>query len=183
MNFFRKRSPAETPITTVWPQAIEQPAAQAPAEILVVCTGNICRSPMVAGVLQQHVDAAGLAEKVLISSAGTYGLDGHAASAPGVELLAGRGIDIRGHAARPITEAAVQNASIILVMEEAHRRAILAHDAAQAHKIVLFSELTGRTGDMADPYLRGKRAYAKTLATIDATLESGWDELLRRLEV
>ncbi|MCB0234057.1 MAG: hypothetical protein KDH08_08530, partial [Anaerolineae bacterium] len=44
--------------------------------VLIVCTGNICRSPMAWGLLRQRLAADGLADQVSVTSAGVYGVDG-----------------------------------------------------------------------------------------------------------
>jgi protein-tyrosine phosphatase len=157
--------------------------AAAPKLLLVVCTANICRSPMVVGILQERFQQLGLSKRIEIRSAGVFGLAGKRASQQGIDLLAERGIDISGHVARQLEADEVAAADLIIVMEEAHRQAIFVRTPQQVHKVMLFSELVGRHEDVDDPYRRGRRAYRKTLATIDATLETGLDRLLDRLDL
>ena len=82
--------------------------------ILIVCTGNVCRSPMAMGLLRQRLAQDGLDSQVSVSSAGVYGLDGSAASRPGVDVLAERGIDISEHRARTIDQKEVAEADLLL---------------------------------------------------------------------
>lgn len=138
---------------------------------------------MVGGILQRRFEEAGLAEQVEITSAGVYGLTGEPASQPGVELLAKRNIDISGHVSRPLEDEEILDADLVIVMEESHRQVILASLPAARYKIVLFSELAALSNDMEDPYRKGPKAYRKTLATIDSTLDAGWNRLLRRLQL
>ena len=178
-------APVPTPTTengiTVWPKRERLEANTDRKRILIVCTANICRSPMVGGILQQRFDREGLGERIDIRSAGIYGLKGERASRDGVDLLAQRDIDISNHVARSIGYDDVAEADLVIVMEEAHRKAIFVRMPEFVYKVVLFSELAGQHDDVDDPYRRGRRAYEKTLTTIDATLESGWDQLKQRL--
>ncbi len=105
--------------------------------VLIVCTGNVCRSPMAMGLLRQRLAQDGLDSQVSVSSAGVYGLDGSAASRPGVDVLAERGIDISEHRARTIDQKEVAQADLVLVMEEAQRRTLFYTYPEQLHKIFL----------------------------------------------
>ena len=70
------------------------------SEILVVCTGNICRSPMAEGFLRAAlVERLGEAAPV-VSSAGTAGWDGSGAMDESIRVAQERGVDIRAHLAR-----------------------------------------------------------------------------------
>ncbi len=176
------RPPLLTGTVTIWPLP-PVPSDESRTRIVVACTANICRSPMVGGILQRRFEEAGLADQVEITSAGVYGLTGEPASQPGVELLAKRNIDISGHVSRPLEDEEILAADIVIVMEESHRQVILASLPAARYKIVLFSELAALSNDMEDPYRKGPKAYRKTLATIDSTLDAGWNRLLRRLQL
>jgi protein-tyrosine-phosphatase len=67
---------------------------------LVVCTGNTCRSPLLAALLRQKAAAAGLA--LTVDSAGTAAADGDSASAGTIRALARRGIILNDHRSRPL---------------------------------------------------------------------------------
>ncbi len=149
--------------------------------ILVVCTANICRSPMVTGVLSARLAAQQLAEQVEVQSAGVYAMVGEKASAHGVELLAAQGIDISQHVARGVTERDLQQADLILVMEEKHRQSLFHYSPADSYKVLLLSELANEHFDLRDPYGYNKAAYVTTLQTIEKLLEIGWPNLLTRL--
>ena len=154
-----------------------------PKLLLVVCTANICRSPMIVGILQERFRQLGLDNRIEIKSAGVFGLTGKRASQEGVDLLAERGIDISGHVARQLEPDEIEAADLIIVMEEAHRQAIFVRAPHHVHKVILFSELVGQHEDVDDPYGRGRRAYKKTLTRIDQTLDSGWNVLLAQLQL
>ncbi|MBI4719209.1 MAG: threonylcarbamoyl-AMP synthase [Planctomycetes bacterium] len=99
--------------------------------ILLVCTGNTCRSPMAAGLAGKLAadklgcDMSSLpARGVLVSSAGTAGGLGRAAP-HAVTVLARRGIDISGHTSTALTAEQVRLADHVFVMTDAHRDAVI----------------------------------------------------------
>jgi len=87
--------------------------------ILVICTGNICRSPVAAAMLQRrltdaHVTSAGLST------------EGEPAHVHSIESAADLGLDLSGHRSRRLTADAVNEADLVLGMERAHvREAVL----------------------------------------------------------
>jgi glycine hydroxymethyltransferase len=93
------------------------------ATILLVCTGNICRSPMAQGFLRQLLAQRG-AEDITVESAGTTGWDDSPATAEGVAALRERGIDISRHRARRLQRRMIENADLVLAMSSEHRDAI-----------------------------------------------------------
>ncbi|MDQ3250279.1 MAG: low molecular weight phosphotyrosine protein phosphatase [Chloroflexota bacterium] len=150
--------------------------------ILLVCTANICRSPIAAGLLRARLATAGLAEGVEVRSAGVQALVGERASPVGVALLATRGIDISRHVASSVTEDDLQQADLVLVMSERHRQSLFHYSPADLYKVLLLSELVYKQFDIADPYGQSKATYAATIALIDRIFERGWANLLERVE-
>lgn len=152
-------------------------------EILVVCTANLCRSPMVTGILNARLTVQGLDQQVRVSSAGLYAAVGEPASAESVALLAEQGIDIGAHRAQQVDERRLHQADLILVMEERHRQQIFYYAPEVLHKVILLSELVHEHVDLKDPYNQPRSVYQATLARITDLLERGWDQLLERLNL
>ena len=94
--------------------------------LLVVCTGNICRSPFAQLVLQEGLGSVrpGVFE---VSSAGTAALVGEPVAEGSARILRGRGIDAAGFAARRVSRDVVSDVDLVLTMEAAHRGAVLSH--------------------------------------------------------
>jgi protein-tyrosine phosphatase len=101
------------------------------ASILVVCTGNVCRSPAAEGFLRRALrDRLGSGAPE-VASAGTAGWEGSGATAESVRASAEHGVDTSGHVARILTVDQIRSADLIVAMAEEHTDAVvrLAPDA------------------------------------------------------
>ena len=94
--------------------------------ITMVCTGNVCRSPMAEGMLRSKLHDADIKD-VIVDSASTMRWQGQPASEPSVIACADRGIDISGHRSSPITSERIDSTHLVLVMENCHTEFILEH--------------------------------------------------------
>jgi protein-tyrosine-phosphatase len=151
--------------------------------VLVVCTGNVCRSPMVKALLRREMAARGLDNEVFVDSAGTYAMVGHPASQGSVNAMAERGLDINDHRAKQLTADLVEQADVIIVMEERHRRSIFVTWPRAVRKTLLLSELSGGHDDVEDPYGGEQWEYDQTADLIEEYVRAGIPELLKRLEI
>lgn len=141
--------------------------------IIVVCVGNICRSPMAEAVLRNALSGQ---EEIIVESAGLGALVGHPASDYAVELMDERGIDISSHRAKQLTPELVSKADLILVMESGHRRVIDENDVTARGKVYRLGEWQDK--DIDDPYRQEKTAFIEALADIEKGVAS-WVERLR----
>jgi low molecular weight protein-tyrosine phosphatase len=100
--------------------------------ILVVCSGNICRSPVAEGLLRRALERRFGSDAPSVSSAGTIAMDGGAASEGSVVAARELGVDIEEHRARHLTVGLIREADLDLCMAGEHREEIadLAPDAA-----------------------------------------------------
>jgi len=94
---------------------------QKPDEILVICTGNICRSPMGEGILRDRLRDAGFGD-IRVASAGTSGWDNHPPTPEAVRACGEIGIDISGLRSAPLETEMAERADWILAMEAIHLR-------------------------------------------------------------
>ena len=146
--------------------------------ILIVCTGNVCRSPMAAGLLQHRLSVAGLADEYQVRSAGTWASTGARAAVQACQVMTKRGIDITNHRARDISSVDVTEAALILVMTRTHREAIVAEFPDVRTKTYLMSEMIGKSYDIADPYGSSLAHYAYCAEDLSIIIEAGFERIL-----
>ncbi len=138
--------------------------------ILVVCVGNICRSPMAEALLKSALGDDG---DFTLESAGLGALVGHSADAFAVELMEEMGEDVSQHRARQIHPDMVKEADLVLVMETKHKRSIDIADPTARGKVHRLGEWQDR--DIDDPYRQPKAAFVDALEEIQEGVAS-WVE-------
>jgi protein-tyrosine phosphatase len=143
--------------------------------VLLICMGNICRSPMAHGVVRERLLTHGLATAVQVDSAGTHGY--HAGSPPDERAQAAalrRGIDISRLRARSVEEADFEAFDLILAMDDENLE-VLRDMAADEHhrKIHLFmSYALGEEGRaVPDPYYGGPLGFERVLDMVEEAAE------------
>src|SRR5262245_22414037 len=109
--------------------------------ILVVCTGNVCRSPIAEGLLRAAFETRLGPGAPSVSSAGTMGWSGSPADPNSVEAAAERGVDISDHRARALAPGDVGSATLIIGMSVDHTREVVAMAAAAAPRTFTLKEL------------------------------------------
>mgnify|MGYP003601656164 CR=1 FL=1 len=118
-------------------------------KVLVVCTGNTCRSPMAEGWLNHKLAGKGW----IAESAGVAAWGGDGASPEAVEVMREIGVDISAHRNQKLTRALVNEAAIILAMTDGHRREIERHFPEAAAKVRLVKSFWAAPAeDVADPF-------------------------------
>ncbi|MDN7907929.1 low molecular weight protein-tyrosine-phosphatase [Burkholderia diffusa] len=132
--------------------------------ILVVCAGNICRSPMAEGILRARCP-----DKT-VSSAGLTAVIGHEADTSAIGLLKARGIDISMHRARQLVSWQCLHADLILTMDRKQKKSIqgwLPHVRGKVFRVGEFMDI-----DIEDPYRKGSHAFEQALDRIDVGLNA-----------
>lgn len=152
-----------------------------PFRILMVCMGNICRSPLAEGVARHQVAAAGLSERVLIDSAGTY--DGHSGEAPdprAQQIAREAGFDISMLRARPVVAEDFTRFDWILAMD-ARNLANLRRQCPEAeqHRVRLFLSFANPDAEqeVPDPYYGNLEGFR----VVRSLCETGVAAMLRAL--
>jgi len=142
--------------------------------VLVVCTGNVCRSPMAEGFLRAaFVRRLGDAAP-RVSSAGTAGWDGSGATPEAVDAAAERGVDIREHVARKLDTSMIDGAAVIVCMAAEQRDAVGRLAPAAAERTFTLKELTGLLEARGTP--AGADDLARRVADAAALRGSGGPE-------
>jgi protein-tyrosine phosphatase len=131
-------------------------------DVLLVCVGNICRSPMAEVMLREALKDR---SDISVTSAGLGALVGYPAAEHSVALMQERGLDISGHRARQLTPEMITATDLILVMEAGHRRAIDLQDPTARGKVYRLCEWQDR--EIPDPFKQPRKAYEEALALIE----------------
>ena len=147
----------------------------ATTEVLMVCTGNACRSPIAEYLFRER-----LAERLgvpvdeltrqgyVMSSAGTATFAGGTISVGSREELAKRNIDASGHCSQPLTVELIQRSERIYVMSAEHRAAVLDLVPAAADRVFMLDD----EGPVADPIGGGPEEYQGCAAHIERAVEA-----------
>ncbi|MDR6502630.1 protein-tyrosine phosphatase [Burkholderia ambifaria] len=154
--------------------------------ICFVCLGNICRSPTAEGVMRHQVDAAALADRIAIDSAGTG--DWHVGEPPDTRAQAAarsRGYDLSALRARQVSAADFERFDLLLAMDEAnlaelHRRCPAQH----RDKVRLLMEFApGATEtEVSDPYFGGAQGFEQVLDQVERACAGLLETLRARTE-
>ncbi|GAV22196.1 low molecular weight protein arginine phosphatase [Carboxydothermus pertinax] len=128
--------------------------------ILFVCTGNTCRSPMAQYLFNKIAAEKGLAHEAL--SVGLYALDGDPATEQAVQALQEEGIDLSSHKATRLFEGITREADLILTMSRGHKEALLQLFPDLGNKVYTLKEYVGEEGDVADPFGGDIEVYRQT---------------------
>ena len=140
--------------------------------ILVVCVGNICRSPMAEALFKSALREE---DGLTVESAGLGALVGHPADDFVLELMEELGEDVSEHRARQIHPDMVRDADLVLVMEAGHKRAIDDADPTARGKVHRLGEWQDR--DINDPYRQPKEAFADALEEIQEGVAAWVDKI------
>jgi protein-tyrosine phosphatase len=142
--------------------------------ILTVCIGNICRSPVAEALLKQRLPGRN------IWSAGLSAVVGHGAEATASDIAARHGLDLSAHRAQQIESWMCSHADLVLVMEAFQQQQLERLYPLARGKIRRLGEF-GPQGafDIADPYRQPRAAFEASHAAI----AQGVDEWVRRIKL
>lgn len=129
--------------------------------VLVVCMGNICRSP-----IGEYLLKAALPESLSVSSAGLGALVNHPADDHAIALMQAQGIDITQHRARQLSAALVASHELILVMTQRQKEQLEAEYPSARGRVFRYGHW--QQADIADPYQQDRTAFEAAYALMAA---------------
>lgn len=144
--------------------------------LLFVCSGNTCRSPMAEALARKIARRRGL-EDINVSSAGTNAWENSTATDEALLVGMERDIDLTGHRARNLTPAIVSEADLIFVMTPGHVEQVL--QLGGRGKVHVIDEYASgsRSRGITDPYGGDLDAYRQTADSLEQELEKLFDRL------
>ena len=158
-----------------------------PLRILMVCMGNICRSPLAQGVLEHRLREEGLGGRVEVDSAGTGAWHaGEPPDARGRRTATARGLDISGQRAREIEASDFDRFDLVLCMDQRNRAELLRRCPPALHgRIRLLLEYAPelRVREVPDPYYEQLAGFDKVVDMIELAVEGLIDDVKTRLRV
>ena len=141
-------------------------------EVLFVCTGNICRSPLAEAFLADRSDRL-LEGGVRVRSAGTWGRSGHPPTPETVAAGAERGLDIEGHGATPLTAELVEAADLVLGLTTEHRDEVVRMVSDADARTFTLKELAALVHALDSPPRSGEAHDARARIAEAHALRSG----------
>lgn len=150
---------------------------QIASHILVICTANICRSPVAEAVLRQRLQEQGLAGWT-VSSAGTWAESERSAATHSIQIMAEKGVDLRPHRSRIVTEEMLAEVDLVLCMEIGHVEALHAEFPAHSRKIYLLSEMVGQRYSVSDPYGGPLQEYQRMVKELTNLIDKGLPRII-----
>ena len=133
--------------------------------VLVLCTGNICRSPYAEAVLKHR------APGIFVDSAGLSAMVDYEADATGQAVAKGRGIDMSEHKAKQVTRSLIGQSDLILVMDDEHLSRLHRKYPDSRGKSFKLGKLKGDK-NIVDPYLKSQSFFELVFNEIDEAVET-----------
>ncbi len=124
-------------------------------QVVFVCTGNTCRSPMAEGILKNYK------EDISVLSRGLYVPEEINASFNSIKAMEEMDIDISSHRSKQLTTREAEESDLVITMTQGHKNTILSAYPKFADKTFTLAEYAGDSGDVSDPYGMDFDAYRR----------------------
>ncbi|MDY3973840.1 low molecular weight protein arginine phosphatase [uncultured Veillonella sp.] len=146
--------------------------------ILFVCTGNTCRSPMAEGLLRAKAEKE--QQNIVTLSAGLFCVPGGTVSPYAREAVKDL-VDISSHQTRPLSIPLIDAADLVVGLSSDHKNTLLRQFPNLKDKIVSLGELAGTGEDVQDPFGGTQEEYIECAKQIEALIEKSWPHIIEKM--
>lgn len=140
----------------------------------MVCLGNICRSPLAHGILEQKLTDRGI--NAYVDSAGTNGFhNGELPDSRSMEIALRKGLDISHQRSRQITKQDLRDFDLIYVMDQSNYNNVLriaSEDQYDKVKMIMNESQPGKNISVPDPYYGGAQGFENVHNMLDEACEA-----------
>lgn len=141
--------------------------------VMLICTANICRSPLAEALLRQKLVTQSDSTDWTVDSAGTWATLERGAARFTIQMAQERGLDLSNHRARMLDAPMLNKADLVLCMTASHVEAICLEFPEAKQKTYQLSEMIGKRFDVPDPYGGGLADYQQMAEDVTRLLDAG----------
>lgn len=148
------------------------------AHIVIICTANICRSPLVEALLRRKLSELGH-DDWIVTSAGTWATIPRPAARYSQRIARRVGLDLSDHVARMVSDEIMAEADLALVMTKGHKEPLQIEFKEARDRVFLLSEMIGKSYDVVDPYGGPNEGYEDMFVEVTMILDKGIDKIVQ----
>ncbi len=142
--------------------------------MLVLCTGNLCRSPLAGAILERMAGERGV--PVEVRTRGLMAVEGKPPPPETLRAAREAGLDLSGHLGRRLNAEDLEWADRVLVMEPWQKETVLGMRRGGARVQGLWEWAPGAPGEIPDPYMEDPGAHLRTVRLLEQALAAWWEE-------